>query len=444
MLDPFSPIIHEQAYLNTYTQEEKARRAVCNRNKDFYYDKQDKYVDTFNIEAKPVTIPLVRPIVDKRCSMLYRSKLVRDIVGPASSISFLESLYSDNDMDNILLQADLLSEITGTVLLSLIKDENMSSGYRIVLWNGSNISAVSDDQNTNYLDALSLIKEVQRLSSRSVNKQVQVESLTYQQIWTKDSITYYEGTTKKNTMENPYGYIPFTAIKGREVMNQFYGFSPVTSISNMNNSINQMVSDLTYTIKLHGANPIALQGFQGGEQLIIQPGKAINLPAGATADVLEFNPKINEVLEAIKYLEQKIYEVSSVPEVSIVGSEGTSGRELLVRWYPLVQIFEEKAIRFQKYELEAANNFLAMAGLEPVESITVNYNKDEILPLSPEEDRIEEDIRLNLTNPSTILQKRNPNLTEDDANSIIIDNKEVNQELQTMNGPGGQQGVNNG
>ena len=433
MLDPFRPNIKDQANLNTYTSEEKARRDAGKRNKDFYYDNQEKYVSTFNIEAKPSILPLARPILDKRTSMLYNKKLTRDIRGPVASVNFLEALYSENDIDNIFLSADLYSELTGTVLLSMVEDTEKTSGYRITLWDGTNISAVSDDSNSSSLAALSLIKEVSSLSKEASHKDnIQVKTVTHQQIWTKERVFYYEGFTEKNSVDNEYKRIPFSVIKGKEVPNQFYGFSPATSISLMNATINQLVSDLTYTIKLQSANPIVLTGFQGGESLIVQPGKAINLPVGADAKILPFKPQIEDTLNTIKFIEQKIYETSSVPEVSIVGSEGSSGRELLVRWYPLVQVFLEKAVRYQKYELEAANNFLFMAGFEPIQSIHVNYDKNSILPLNPEEDKLKEDVSLNLTNPAKILRERDPHLTEQEAAAIIKKNKETNSGLENQ------------
>lgn len=430
MIDPFKPNLYEHALLNTYTQEEKARRSSMDRNKDFYYNKHDKYVETFSIEAKPVTLFISRPILKKRTSMLYRNKLVREITGPSASVAFLENLYSDNDIDNIYLQADLLSELTGTALLSMVADEDKQSGYRITLWDGANISAVPDGDDVSQLAALSLVKEINTLSKGSKEDQINVETVTHQQIWTKDIIAYYDGYTKRSILDNELGFIPFSVIKGEEVANQFYGFSPATSVSLMNLSINQMLSDLAYTIKLQAANPIALSGFQGGEQLTIQPGKAINLPAGAEAKVLQMNPQIQDVLDSIRYLEQKLYETSSVPEVSIVGSEGTSGRELLVRWYPLLQVFEEKAIRFHKYELDSANNFLRIAGLEPIESIAINYDKTNLLPFDPSDDTREEDIKLNLTNPAELLRKDKPNLTEQESLSIIKDNEVINKGLE--------------
>jgi len=430
MLDPFSPDINEKASLNTFTEDEKARRGSCERNKDFYYDRHDKYVETFNIEAKPSCIYLTRPIVDKRTSMLYRQKLVREMTGPAESISFLETLYADNDIDNIFSQADLMSELTGTALLSMVDDESKDSKFRITLWDGSNLSVVPDETNSNSLAALALIRDSHRLSRTSYKDQIQVETVTYQQIWTKEHVSYYQGSTRKNIVDNPYGFIPFSAVRGKEVPNQFYGFSPITSTVKTNMAINQMFSDLAYTIKLQAANPIALMGWQGGEQLLVQPGKAISIPTGGDAKVLEMNPQITETLDTIKFLEQKIYETSSVPEVSIVGSEGKSGRELLVRWYPLVQVFEEKSARFQQYELDAANNFLAMVGLPKLEAMHVSYDKNGILPLDPEFDRIEEDISLNITNPAEVLRGRNPNLTQEEAQSIINSNDKINSDLE--------------
>jgi hypothetical protein len=425
MSEPFKVDTTTQALLNAFSKEETERRDASRKNKDFFYDRQEAYVDRFTIEAIPVIIPITRPIIKKRTSLLYKQKLVREITGPSESINFLEDLYTEQDIDNIMLQADLLADLTGTVLLSLVTDESKESKFRITLWDGSSISALTAFDNNSELDALSLVKRIDRMSKGSKGDQVQVESVIYQQIWTKEIISTYVGTTNKTTEANELGFIPFAVIKGEEVANQFYGFSPANSVVSMNQAINQSISDLAYTIKLQGASPIALIGFQGGESLIVQPGKAINLPAGADAKVLSLDPHITETLDTIKFIEQKIYETSSVPEVSIVGNEGISGRELLIRWYPLVQVYEEKSIRFQKYELDVANTFLKIAGLPPVESVNVKYDSDSILPLDPEDENVERDIRLGLVTAAEILQKRNPELTEDEAIDKINSNLEI-------------------
>jgi len=75
---------------------------------------------------------------------------------------------------------------------------------------------------------------------------------------------------------------------------------------------------------------------------------------------------------------------------------------------------------------------LFMAGFEPIQSIHVNYDKNSILPLNPEEDKLKEDVSLNLTNPAKILRERDPHLTEQEAAAIIKKNKETNSGLENQ------------
>lgn len=437
--DTIPDSITQRALANNFSVEEKSRRKAMIVNKEFYYDKQAGALVLVNEDVDPATINLTRPIVKKRSSLLYRKKLVRDMTGSSESISFLEQVYEDNDIDSFMANVDLLAELTGSVLVHPMEDPDLEGGVRLVAYDSSQFSAIADDDNVNKLVALSLIKELTRLAGRSTPMNPQVEMVVRQQVWTENAVVTYNGSPKNGSLENqlvaqesnPLGFVPFVNIKGEAVNDQYLGHAPATTVRLLNATYNQTLTNLLHIVKMQGFTPIALAGYQSGEAVSIHPGRAFSLPAGANAFVLSTDPKIREMLDVLTYLETKCFETSSVPLVSIIGGEGESGRELMVRFFPLVQVFEDKARLFQKNELELANLILRTQGLEPLESLLINYPEDNVLPLTNDDEMLEQDLKFFLKTPMDELMRRDPDLTETEAEAIVRSNKDFNEELFT-------------
>ena len=278
--------------------------------------------------------------------------------------------------------------------------------------------------------AISLIKLIDRLAEISTPDNPQVERIIRQQIWTKTGVTTFDGTRMISTETNELDFLPFVNFHGEEVYDQYIGHAPTTIVRKLNHDINQTMTDLGYMIKMQAATPIALTGYSSGEALVLNPGSAFNLPMNGTATPLQLNPKIEEVLEVIKFLEEKIFETSSVPKVTVIGGEqASSGVELLIRWYPIVQIFQEKVVRYEKKELELANMILHVAGLEPLDEIHVDYPAADLLPLNTSDEALERDIKLNLRTPIDEMMKLNPELSEIEAEAEVLANKTFNDNL---------------
>lgn len=431
--------ITQRAMANNFSLEEKSRRESALLNKDFYYGKQEKHLITVNDDQLPFTLNLTQPVVKKRSTLLYKKPLQREFTGPSNSISFIESVYADNSIDSLLNQVDLLSELTGSALVMpevVEVSELYTQGIKLRIFDSSAFSALADQENPNEAEAISIIRLVDRLASTSTKENPQVERVLVQQIWTKDAVVRMEGHLIKGSSGNDFGFLPFVNFKGEEVYDQYLGHAPATLIRKANHDINQVLTDLGYMIKMQSATPIALEGYQAGEGITIHPGRAFSMPSGAKATVLQLNPKIQETLEFVKFLEEKVFENSSVPKITIVGGEGQSGRELLVRWFPLLQVFQEKTVRFEKYELELANMILRVAGLPTVEEVHVDYPEADLLPLSTSEETMEQDFRFNLSTPIDEMMRRNPELSEEEAQVEVLANKEINDNL--MSTPGGE------
>lgn len=427
---PYS--ITQRAMANNFSQEERQRRDAMLKNKDFYYAQSEKHLLLLNNDVDPYIINLTKPVVHKRATLLYKRPLLREYKGPSQSVSFIENVYLENKIDKFLLSVDLASELTGSALVLPQTTEDLiryPTGIKLRLFDSVDLSVIPDEDDPTLPAAISIIRFIDRLAKISTPNNPQVERVVRSQIWTDENVVTYDGQMLIRSETNDLGFLPFVNFRGEEVYNQYLGHSPTNIICLLNEDVNQMLTHLGYTIKMQSATPIALSGYQSGESVVIHPGRAFSIPAGADAKPLQLNPKILEVLEVIKYLEEKVFETSSVPKVSVVGGEGESGRELLVRWFPLLQLFEEKTIRWDGYELDLANMILQVAGLPPLEEVIIQWPKEEFLPLSASEDTLEQDIRFNIKTAIDELMRRQPELSEVEAQATILANKEFNESM---------------
>lgn len=232
--------------------EERERKEEAQLTKDFYYGKQEQSIVLLNEDVDPVVVNLTKPIMDKRCGLLYVRPLKREFTGPAQSVAFVEAVYRENGIDQIFKQADLLSELTGSVLLHPYMDETSSTGYRIRIYDATQFSAVGNDGDPSTTDAISLVRVVDRVidgSRLGQDSSIRSERTLDQQIWTKEAVVYYEGSTIANSQENELGFLPFVNIHGEEVHDEFIGYAPAVNIRKMNSYINQHVTNLSHMIK---------------------------------------------------------------------------------------------------------------------------------------------------------------------------------------------------
>jgi hypothetical protein len=283
----------------------------------------------------------------------------------------------------------------------------------------------------NTADAIALTRIISRLVDGAPvtsdgRKQPQIEKTILQQIWTNESVTMYEGQTSVLSETNELGFLPFVNFQGEEVHNAYIGYPIATVVRKLNSHINQLLTHIGYTIKMQSGTPIVFSGFKSGETVVVHPGRAVNIPEGASANVLKLDPKIAESLEFIKYLEDRLYTTSSVPRISVEGGEGQSGRELMVRWFPLWKVFQEKSNRYQIYEMQLANMILTIGGYQPINDLKIHWPEESVLPLSAADDNLERDIRLNIVSPIDEIMRRDPHMSEIEAEAEYLTNATQN------------------
>lgn len=421
---PTSLIIRANTY--AFGDEEKKRREGALKNKDYFYGRQEQYLKILNEDVDPVTINLTNPIITKRSSLLYTRPLVREFTGPSTSIAQLEKIYSEIGIDYLLQQVDLSAELTGTCLVYVGQYEDGS--IYLEPFDASMFSATSYDKK--YLESVQIISINDLVTQNGMN--VQVKRVIDSEIWTENYIyKLRDGLQEPSPEVNELGFIPFVPFKAQEVVSQFLGHAPTISIRQLNSYINQQLTHLGYMIKMQSATPVVLTGFSNGEAVSVHPGTAISLPNGSSANTLQLNPKIMETLEVVKYLEEKMYQTSSVPKIAVLGDSAgsTSGVELLIKWAPLTSIFKEKAGRYQRYELDLANMILSVLGEEPIEDVRVLYPEEDLMPVDTDQENLERDIKLGIRTPVDEVLKLNNNLTEIEAEAEVLSNLDFNKQL---------------
>lgn len=424
LVDTIPTSVITSASIFNFSLEEKNRREKAIKNKDFFYDRHYKHMSLINTDVDPVQVNVTAPIIKKKVSLLYSRPLVREFTGPSASITLLEQLYEDINIDCFLRNVDLLAELTGTGLVFVGLDEGQ---IYLRLFDSSDFSVLENEDDKTQADAVSIISVITKLVGNPKNPQASTHIKS--EVWTDSYITEFIDSIRHGSKPNNLGFLPFVPFKGEDVWGQFLGHAPSTSVVLLNQTMNQQLTNLGYMLKMQSATPVVITGFERGEGIVIHPGRAISLPAGATAEVLQTNPKIADSLAQIKYIEEKIYETSSVPKVSVVGdAEAQSGRELMIKWEPLVQVFNDKTLRYKKHELELANMILRVLGAEEIEDVLISYPEEGILPLTSDAEELEKDIRLGLTTPIDEMLRRDPALSEQEAEALIRANLEFNKE----------------
>ena len=220
MLSDTTPIsLIVRANLTNFSTDEKARREQALVNKDYYYSKQETYLEKVNSEVDAVTLPLTHVIVNKKSSLLYSRPLVREFIGPNPSVSFLDKFVTETDIDFLLSKVDLASELTGTSLMFIGIDANGKTSIKI--YDASEFSVVQGEEDPDVPQAISIISKTYKITGSDTDPQV--ETHLKSEIWTDNYITIYIDNIRQASEPNRLQYLPFVSFKGEEVYGQYLG-----------------------------------------------------------------------------------------------------------------------------------------------------------------------------------------------------------------------------
>ena len=201
--------IETKANVFNMSVEEKERRELCLKNRDFFYDRAKQYLNLISTDVDASVLNIVAPIIKKKVSLLYNRTLTREFIGPRKSVSFLESFYKQIKIDRILHNVDLASELTGTGLIFVGIDEANQTYLRI--YDAADFSVIENEDNQEEIEAISLVTVKVALEGNNP-KDPQAKRYLDTQIWTNDSIVEYKGGIREVVKKNEFGFLPFVSI----------------------------------------------------------------------------------------------------------------------------------------------------------------------------------------------------------------------------------------
>jgi len=400
--------------------------------KDFYEDRQlnDEYLadygfkeDNGNYLIPMSNYNITKKIIDK-ISLLYKDQPDYD-----------NKLYTEWNNDNPdMYLAKKTAERYKNLLHHVI--------LRPVFFNGVIYPYVETDYLAHFTDVNPLIPYGYSIPiKQNVSDPNAVDEDTYV-FWSDQYYFFYDSNGKTYPdedfpdMNNPYGINPCVEYIKSFPVDQ-YGGSGAISLVSANEAINVAMADLNLMIHHQAFDQPYGTGMSQDDAVKLKLStKLWFAPEGSNFGLLGFNPKIMETIEAIKF---QMSFISNIYNVNInwnIEGDTASGVALKIRNIDLLEAREDDkyfAIAAEKklYKvIRAMNEYHKLKPALKDEALIVNFY-DMGFPLSVDEQikKDEHELKYNLTSQVELIQRKDPDLDDEQAKQRIQENKTINGNL---------------
>ena len=386
------------------------------------YEQMKPHISVLNI---------IRPLTDER-SMVFKNgvdfKVVDDETGKKT-----EKLYEilPKNYDHILKTADSLKTLLKTILIRV----NFRDGqifWEIITPNVFNVIQNADDPTE--ADAYIIMQ-------RFVN--TENEATIYFKVWTKEEfwIEDENGAYVKPPEPNPYGELPFAVIRDELAIDEFFpemdeGLIIAQDVVNLTKTM------IEYIKAYHSFPTVVVKNWSGGEKIPVGAGKVVVLKSlqgqEASYEVIPSPMNLtelrNELNEHIKEV-FKSYGMTPPRETK----QPSSGIAIKLENYKLIERREDQIEIWRSYLYELLRLTIKVWNTHQPIAKRVNFTADDIVidfgeihfPMSRAEqlDTYKKELELGITSPSKILQRENPDLSEEDA---LVEAEQNLKETQMM------------
>ncbi len=251
-------------------------------------------------------------------------------------------------------------------------------------------------------------------------------------IWTREM--FYKVKDGKVVEETPnaYGEIPIVFFRNQKPIMDFWSSKiPGRQIVNANETLNKMMTDLIWGILFQSHGQLALYGARKDFIPIFGPDTYINLPENAKAEILAPKFEVEKILFAVNSIIDMALLSLRIPKgaVRMEATQTKSGVALVAEQAPLIDFQKKRALRFKSYEKKLIQLALKTADIYGQRNIPENY-KVRINYTEPKEPLNQNEMNMwqfkflnNIASPVDFLMAKDPDLTRDEAEKIVIQNK---------------------
>nr|DAO15474.1 MAG TPA: portal protein [Caudoviricetes sp.] len=264
---------------------------------------------------------------------------------------FLNDVWNDNKKDALLTELGQSKSVSGDAWIKVQyeKPEDLEDPFGEYPNGRVRISVVPtqyvfprfDNHDKDRLESLLIMYPIRaKKESGAVFKRAIESTVIYKEVWTKDSIEVYEDGELTDSMENPYGLIPFVQIKNFPVAGRTHGVSDLEDIIPLNVEINTKKSDVSEVIDYHSAPITLVYGARIGN---LEKGANKvwgGLPKDSRVENLALQGDLSASVGYISSVKTAMCEIAGIPETVLGGAtaiSNTSGVALQYMNLPLIE-----------------------------------------------------------------------------------------------------------
>ena len=405
-------------------QIEKARRMETRKLLDYYTGTEtDKYIEEYFSADAFREIPLYNANFTRR----FVNKMSRIYTVGASRNMGDQYAMLTKKKDARMKHVERMTRLCGTVATQVIYRDDLTTpcfDYRPVYY----FSAHFDDNNP-FVPAAITYPILSATDDPSVTDKLQYA------YWDSQIYIHYdqEGNIM-NEYEHGYGVIPFLFTHKEELIDSFF-VEGATDVASCNEQVNITMTELQLGLRFQMFGQPFITGLNGDKHLERAGSDTIlDLPEGASFGIVSPSGNIESVIENVKFQIDLVAQNNHLyVQFAQDGGETPSGIALKIKDLERFEDYQDDLELWNMYEHDLYEIEKAIAGYNGIklpEELNVDFNEPEY-PKTVQDQIASDNHRLanNLVTQGKLLVEYNKDLTIEEADAIIKENKAKNEKL---------------
>ena len=416
--------IIQESIKESKLQIEKARRLETRKLLDYYTGTEtDKYIEEYFSADAFREIPLYNANFTRR----FVNKMSRIYTVGASRNMGEQYAYLSRKKDARMKHVERMTRLCGTVATQVVYRDDLTTpcfDYRPVYY----FSAHFDDNNP-FVPSAITYPILSGVDDPSVTEKLQYA------YWDSEIYIHYneDGMIIKE-YEHGYGVIPFLFTHKEELIDSFF-VEGATDVMSCNEQVNITMTELQLGLRFQMFGQPFITGLNGDKALERAGSDTIlDLPEGANFGIVSPSGNIESVIENVKFQIDLVAQNNHLyVQFAQDGGETPSGIALKIKDLERFEDYQDDLELWNMYEHDLYEVEKAISGYNGItlpEELNVDFNEPEY-PKTVRDQIDLDNHRLanNLVTQGKLLAEYNKDLTIEEADAIIQENKQKNEKL---------------
>ena len=415
--------IIQESIKESKLQIEKARRMEIRKLLDYYTGTEtDKYIETYFSADAFREIPLYNANFTRR----FVNKMSRIYTVGASRNMDEQYAYLTRKKDARMKHVERMTRLCGTIATQVIYRDDLTTpcfDYRPVYYFTAHFG------DNPFVPSAITYPILFGADDPSV-----AEKLQYA-YWDSEIYVHYdENGNIMDEYEHGYGVIPFLFTHKEEIIDSFF-VEGATDVASCNEQVNITMTELQLGLRFQMFGQPFITGLNGDKALERAGSDTIlDLPEGANFGIVSPSGNIESVIENVKFQIDLVAQNNHLyVQFAQDGGETPSGIALKIKDLERFEDYQDDLDLWNMYEHDLYEIEKAIAGYNGIrlaEELNVDFNEPEY-PKTVRDQIDLDNHRLanNLVTQGKLLVEYNKDLTIEEADAIIAENKSKNEKL---------------